>query len=92
MKILEKDHAYSLIVDGLLGTGIKGKIREPISSAIDIINTLRENEDLIMESNIVLGDLFEARYGTRMGFNADGSFSKDGKVVWPERMVEDESN
>jgi len=29
---------FELIIDGLLGTGIKGKIREPISSAIDLIN------------------------------------------------------
>ncbi len=27
-----------IIIDGLLGTGIKGKLREPISSAIDLIN------------------------------------------------------
>ena len=32
-----------LLVDGLLGTGVKGKIREPISSAIDLINTLNKN-------------------------------------------------
>ena len=30
--------AAPVIVDALLGTGIKGKVREPISSAIDIIN------------------------------------------------------
>ncbi|MHC1591622.1 MAG: NAD(P)H-hydrate dehydratase, partial [Candidatus Helarchaeales archaeon] len=28
-----------IIIDGLLGTGIRGKIREPISSAIDLINS-----------------------------------------------------
>ncbi|MBY8980863.1 MAG: NAD(P)H-hydrate dehydratase [Candidatus Lokiarchaeota archaeon] len=44
MKLLEKDQTYSLIVDGLLGTGIRGKIREPISSAIDLINRIKENE------------------------------------------------
>lgn len=27
-----------ILIDGLLGTGIKGKLREPISSAIDLIN------------------------------------------------------
>ncbi|MBY9013058.1 MAG: NAD(P)H-hydrate dehydratase [Candidatus Lokiarchaeota archaeon] len=43
-KIIENDRDYSLIVDGLLGTGIEGKIREPISSAIDLINNLREKE------------------------------------------------
>jgi hydroxyethylthiazole kinase-like uncharacterized protein yjeF len=42
--ILEQDKAYNLIIDGLLGTGIKGKIREPISSAIDLINTYKEKE------------------------------------------------
>jgi NAD(P)H-hydrate epimerase len=31
-----------LLVDGLLGTGLKGKIREPIASAIDLINKLNE--------------------------------------------------
>ena len=43
-KIIENDQAYSLIVDGLLGTGIEGKIREPISSVIDLINNVKENE------------------------------------------------
>jgi len=31
-----------LIIDGLLGTGVKGKIREPISSTIDLINNLKK--------------------------------------------------
>ena len=31
-----------LLVDGLLGTGVKGKIREPISTTIDLINKLNE--------------------------------------------------
>jgi hydroxyethylthiazole kinase-like uncharacterized protein yjeF len=30
--------AADLVVDALLGTGVEGKIREPISSAIDVIN------------------------------------------------------
>ncbi len=42
--IIEDEKDYNLIVDGLLGTGIKGKIREPISSAIDLINILKEKE------------------------------------------------
>jgi NAD(P)H-hydrate epimerase len=36
----------SLVVDGLLGTGITGKIREPIASAIDVINELREQNNV----------------------------------------------
>jgi NAD(P)H-hydrate epimerase len=42
--IIEKDQSYVLIIDGLLGTGIKGVIREPISSTIDLINNIREKE------------------------------------------------
>jgi NAD(P)H-hydrate epimerase len=38
--ILEKK--YNILIDGLLGTGIKGKIREPISSAINMINGIKE--------------------------------------------------
>ncbi|MBY9007242.1 MAG: NAD(P)H-hydrate dehydratase [Candidatus Lokiarchaeota archaeon] len=40
-KILKGQTKYNLIIDGLLGTGIKGKLKEPISSAIDFINTLK---------------------------------------------------
>jgi NAD(P)H-hydrate epimerase len=39
-------HKIGLIIDGLLGTGIVGEIREPISTAIDIINKLREEEKI----------------------------------------------
>ncbi|MFW9824126.1 MAG: NAD(P)H-hydrate dehydratase [Candidatus Thorarchaeota archaeon] len=47
LKILkENESKMSLLVDGLLGTGISGKIREPISSAIDMINTLNIEKNL----------------------------------------------
>ncbi len=42
--IIQEDKSYQVIIDGLLGTGIEGKIREPISSAIDLINSLKEEE------------------------------------------------
>ncbi|HEY0089375.1 MAG TPA: NAD(P)H-hydrate epimerase, partial [Candidatus Lokiarchaeia archaeon] len=48
--IIEDEKGFNLIVDGLLGTGIKGKIREPISSAIDLINVLKEQENIIVVS------------------------------------------
>ncbi len=44
--LIKEEKRYNLIVDGLLGTGISGNIREPISSAIDLINTLREEENI----------------------------------------------
>lgn len=55
-----------------------------------IESSLRETEELLMVSNKVLGDILYDRYNDRMGFNKDGSYSRDGRVVWPERMVEDE--
>ncbi|MFX0103928.1 MAG: NAD(P)H-hydrate dehydratase [Candidatus Hodarchaeota archaeon] len=42
--IIKQDKSYHIIVDGLLGTGIEGKIREPIGSSIDLINNLRKSE------------------------------------------------
>jgi len=42
IRLLREDKKnLGLIVDGLLGTGVSGKIREPISTAIDVINKLR---------------------------------------------------
>ena len=41
LNILSKSDFFTnanIIIDALLGTGVKGKIREPISTAIDIIN------------------------------------------------------
>jgi len=47
IKLLREDRKnLSLIVDGLLGTGITGKVREPISTAIDVINKLKEESGL----------------------------------------------
>ena len=42
--LINTDENFNVIIDGLLGTGIKGKIREPISSAIDLINMIKEEE------------------------------------------------
>ncbi len=41
---IKKDKSYQVIVDALLGTGIQGKIREPIASAIDLINSIKKGE------------------------------------------------
>ena len=49
----ENKKGIGLIIDGLLGTGITGDIREPISSAIDFINRLREETQI----NVVSIDL-----------------------------------
>jgi len=39
---IKKDKIYQVIVDGLLGTGIRGVIREPVASAIDLINNIKK--------------------------------------------------
>ena len=47
IRLLREDNKkLSLIVDCLLGTGVSGKIREPISTAIDVINKLREENEI----------------------------------------------
>jgi len=50
--------------------------------------SLKETEAEIMEINRQLGDMHFDRYGTRLGFEKDGSITVKGVVVWPERMVE----
>jgi len=47
LKILNENKSkLNLIVDGLLGTGISGKIREPISTAIDMINKISTDDNI----------------------------------------------
>ena len=41
-KALDESNGFNIIVDGLLGTGIKGNIREPVSTAINFINKLKK--------------------------------------------------
>ena len=43
---IKNEKGFNLIIDGLLGTGIIGKIREPISSAIEMINALGEEDNI----------------------------------------------
>jgi len=45
--LLDKERSeYKLIIDGLLGTGIRGKVREPIATAIDFINEARTHQNI----------------------------------------------
>lgn len=39
-----KEEGHDIVIDGLLGTGIKGKLREPASTAIEIINALKNQQ------------------------------------------------
>ncbi len=41
---------YKLIIDGLLGTGIRGKVREPVATAIDFINEVRTHQKIPVAS------------------------------------------
>ena len=47
IKLLNKEEGnLSLIVDGLLGTGISGTIREPIGTAIEVINEIKKKYNI----------------------------------------------
>ena len=51
----EGKEKISLIIDGLLGTGIQGKIRDPIASAIDKINFLKEKSIKVVSIDVPSG-------------------------------------
>jgi len=50
--------------------------------------TLQATEKILMENNMILGDMLYERYASRMGYEKDGSITRDGVVILPERMVE----
>ncbi len=61
-----KPKDYDVIVDGILGTGIKGELREPISTAVDVINS---------------SNAFKVAIDVPTGLDPDtGSFSKAVKA------------
>jgi len=65
--------------------GRKRTLREIL---VHVEETLRQTEAQLMRTNILLGDQYYDRYQNRMGFEKDGSVTRDGVVIWPERMVE----
>ena len=91
--INKNKHKVGLIVDGLLGTGIVGEIKEPISSAIDIINKLREEEKIEVVSidlpsgmnpntgkvlhKAVKADLVIALHRIKKGLHANSGYIKE---------------
>ncbi|MFW9895793.1 MAG: NAD(P)H-hydrate dehydratase, partial [Candidatus Thorarchaeota archaeon] len=82
-----------LIVDGLLGTGISGKIREPISSVIDFINRLNMEKNIEVVSidipsgmnpntgevsyKAVKADLVIALHRTKKGLDTNSDYIKE---------------
>ncbi|MFX1455479.1 MAG: NAD(P)H-hydrate dehydratase [Promethearchaeota archaeon] len=94
LKTLKKNEKkLSLIVDGLLGTGISGKIREPISSAIDFINRLNIEKNIEVVSidipsgmnpntgevshKAVKADLVIALHRTKKGLDTNNDYIKE---------------
>jgi len=91
--INKNKHKVGLIVDGLLGTGIVGEIKEPISIAIDIINKLREEEKIEVVSidlpsgmnpntgkvlhKAVKADLVIALHRIKKGLHANSGYIKE---------------
>jgi len=66
----------------------KGRKRTTAETLVHVEETLRQTEVQLMRTNILLGDQLYDRYQNRMGFEKDGSVTRDGVVIWPERMVE----
>ncbi|MFP4016383.1 MAG: NAD(P)H-hydrate dehydratase [Halanaerobiales bacterium] len=75
-----------LVIDAMLGTGIKGEVREPYSSLIDMINQYSSSvlavdipSGIDGEKGVVLGNAVIADYTMTM------AYPKIGLVVYPGR-------
>ncbi len=95
-KLSTGENNYTLIVDALLGTGIKGKIREPIATAIDFINKHRAREEIPVISvdvpsgfdpdtgkvsdKAVKADLVITFHRNKKGVDVDGTYIKEISV------------
>lgn len=63
--------------------------KETLEETLERIErNLLSYEKILMRTNIILGDQYYDRYQNRMGFEKDGSVTRNGVVIWPERMVE----
>lgn len=87
------EESYDLVIDGLLGTGIRGKIREPIAGAIDLINNVRSSIEIPVVSidvpsgfnpdtgevtdKAVKSDLVITFHRNKQGMEIDGTYIKE---------------
>ncbi|MBN2155417.1 MAG: NAD(P)H-hydrate dehydratase [Candidatus Lokiarchaeota archaeon] len=54
---------FKIVVDCLLGTGIKGKVRDPIRSAMEFVNTFKDSSAKIISIDLPSG--FDPNSGSR---------------------------
>lgn len=89
----QEDQHYKIIIDGLLGTGIKGKIREPYATAIEFIDEIREQKQIPVVSidvpsgldpdtgevddMAVKSDLVITFHRTKLGMKVDENYIKE---------------
>ncbi len=85
----------SIIIDGLLGTGLRGDLREPLLTAVREINKLRDSSFIIAidlpsgldpDSGVIHGDAIHAHltithHRHKLGLLAKGSKEYTGKLV-----------
>jgi len=90
---LNESNGFNIIVDGLLGTGIRGNIREPISTAIDSINKLRKIKKIpivsidvpsgldpntgIVAHKAIISDLVITFHRNKRGMTTESKFVKE---------------
>ncbi|MFO7797592.1 MAG: NAD(P)H-hydrate dehydratase [Promethearchaeati archaeon] len=89
----QKKESYKLIIDGLLGTGIQGKVREPYATAIEFIDEIKEQKDIPVvsidvpsglnpntgkvEDIAVKADLVITFHRNKLGMEIDGNYIRD---------------
>ena len=87
-KALEKEGPFGLIVDALLGIGLKGEVREPIRSAISMLNDLKAPivsldipSGLCADTGRILGTCIRATLTVTFGLPKQGLFQGEGPRV-----------
>lgn len=87
------EQSYKIIIDGLLGTGIQGKVREPYATAIEFIDEIKQQKNIPVvsidvpsglnpntgevEDKAVKADLVITFHRNKLGMKIDGNYIRD---------------
>ena len=80
---IKKLHGYCLIIDGILGTGIKGEIKDDIKKVIDIINNYDKPVVSIDIPSGVEGDTGKVSTAIKADITVTFAAIKIGMIIYP---------
>lgn len=80
---IKKLHGYSLIIDGILGTGIKGEVKDDIKKVMDIINNYDKPVVSIDIPSGVEGDTGKVSTAIKADITVTFAAIKIGMIIYP---------